>query len=246
MPNGSVRIATIADRAYHKKRDANERDNRKFFEQLEAQILNGAVDQARAVIGRNNLDTVWQARFQFGKFDTHTLDNLAGILALAHNDNASGDLPFAVQLGNSAPHVGANWDSRHVADGDGNAACSASHRNRTKIIERLKIACRARNILGLGQFDHGPAGFLIGARERRAHVRRAHAVRGELLRIDYDLILPDHPADAGNFGDAGHGLQSKAQEPVLDAAELCEVMTPFPVDQCILLNPAHARCVPTK
>jgi hypothetical protein len=72
----------------------------------------------------------------------------------------------------------------------------------------FEIAGGAHDIFGFGHFDDTAAGFLIGALERIGHVARRHAVGGELLRIDHDLILLDHAADAGDFGDAGNDFSS--------------------------------------
>jgi hypothetical protein len=55
-------------------------------------------------------------------------------------------------------------------------------------------------------------------------------VSGELQRIEHHLVLLDHAADAGDLGDAGHGLQLVAQEPVLQPAQLRQVMPAAAVD----------------
>ena len=55
-----------------------------------------------------------------------------------------------------------------------------------------------------------------------------------------------HPADAGDLGDIGDGLQFIAQEPVLDASELGEVVLPRAVDQRILVNPTDPGRIGTE
>src|SRR3546814_5038519 len=56
--------------------------------------------------------------------------------------------------------------------------------------------------------------------ERVCHPRRRYAKGGELLRIDDDLILAHHAADARDLGDARNRFEFEAQEPVLEAAQL--------------------------
>src|SRR3546814_12362806 len=48
------------------------------------------------------------------------------------------------------------------------------------------------------------------------------------------------------LGDAGHGFQLVAQEPVLKPAELRQVMPAAPVDQRIFIDPADAGRIGTE
>jgi hypothetical protein len=72
------------------------------------------------------------------------------------------------------------------------------------------------------------------------------AVCSELHRIEQHLVLLDHAADAGDLGDAGHGLQLVAQEPVLQSAKLRQVVATGAVDQGIFIDPTDAGCVRPK
>src|SRR5262249_19437958 len=56
------------------------------------------------------------------------------------------------------------------------------------------------------------------------HARQRDLVRAEPVRIDVDLVLAHGAADAGHLGDAGHGVQLIADEPVLDRAKVAEGM----------------------
>ena len=44
------------------------------------------------------------------------------------------------------------------------------------------------------------------------------------IGIEHDLILPDHAPDGGNFSHVRHGLQFVFQEPVLQRAQLRQVL----------------------
>ena len=65
-------------------------------------------------------------------------------------------------------------------------------------------------------------------------------VGGQLVRIDVDLILLDEAADARDLGDAWHGGEPVAQIPVLEAAQLGQVVLPGLVNQRVLEDPADA------
>src|SRR3546814_11240111 len=54
------------------------------------------------------------------------------------------------------------------------------------------------------------------------------------------LILLHHAADSGDLRDTRHGLQLVAQKPVLNPAELRQVVAACPVDQRVFIYPADA------
>ena len=70
---------------------------------------------------------------------------------------------------------------------------------------------------------------------RLRDAERAHAVR-----IEDDLVLAHHAADAGDFGDVRHRLQLELQEPVVERPKLTEVLRAAAVDQRVLVDPADA------
>ena len=65
----------------------------------------------------------------------------------------------------------------------------------------------------------------------------------QLVRIKHDLVLTDHAANRGDLGNVGHGFEFVLQKPVLQRAQLRSVLRSAAVDQCILVNPTHARRV---
>ena len=64
-------------------------------------------------------------------------------------------------------------------------------------------------------------------------------VGGQLVGVHHHLVLFDEPADAGHFRHPGHGLELVAQVPVLDAAQLGQVMFAGGVFQGVFKDPAH-------
>src|SRR3546814_470945 len=160
------------------------------------------------------------------------------MLALANHDHAARDFAFAVEFGDSAPHVGTDLDRGDIADRHGNTARRGANGHGAEIVEAFEIAAGAHDIFGLGHFDRPAAAFLVGALERLGHLLRGHAIGGELLRIDDHLILPHHAADARDLGDARHRLALEAQEPALEAAQFGEIVASALVDERIFVHPA--------
>ena len=70
-----------------------------------------------------------------------------------------------------------------------------------------------------------------------------NVVGAQPIRIEHDLILADHAADACDFGNIGHRLQLVLQEPILQRTQLRQVHLPRAIDQRVLVDPAHARGV---
>ena len=121
-------------RAQVKEEDeADHGDDEKLLEQLVAEVLDRALDEARAVVHRSDLDAPGQARLQRRELGLHRGDGLECVLARAHDDHAADRLAFAVELADAAPHVGAELDSRDVAE----ATRLINEQKATVIIEHL-------------------------------------------------------------------------------------------------------------
>ena len=76
---------------------------------------------ARAVVGHGDLHVRRQRLHRLVQPLLHVLDDLAGIRAVAHHDDAADGFAVAVQLGDAAAHVGAELDVGHVAQQDRHA-----------------------------------------------------------------------------------------------------------------------------
>src|SRR3546814_18537694 len=84
-----------------KEQTADDRDNDELLDQLVGEILDGAIDQLRAVIDRHHLDPGRQALPEIGELVLDRCDGLTGILARAKDHAAAGDRDFAVPLSSS-------------------------------------------------------------------------------------------------------------------------------------------------
>jgi hypothetical protein len=58
------------------------------------------------------------------------------------------------------------------------------------------------------------------------------------VRVEDDLVLAHHAADRGGLGDVRQRLQLVLEEPVLDRAQLAEIVATRAIDERILVDPA--------
>ena len=115
-----------------------------------------------------------------------------------------------------------------------------------KIIEVAEIARSADHIFGFAHLDDRAARFLVGGLDCAHDLGVSHAERCHPVRLENDLVLLDHAADAGDLGNAGDRLELIAQEPVLQAAQSCKVVPAAAIDQRIFVDPPHTGCIGAK
>ncbi len=196
---------------------ADDRDDDELLDQLAGEVVDRSPDQRRPVIGRHDLDARRQTGFQGFELGLDRCNGGACIGARAKHDDAACDLTFAVQFGHPAPHVRPDLHRRDIGQRHGHAARGRLDRQRAEIVEIGEIAAGADDIFGLGLLDDRTPSFLVAALDRVDHRLMRDAVGDQLIGIEQDLILPDHPADRSHFAHAGYGLQLIAEEPVLQA-----------------------------
>ena len=220
--------------------EAHDCDDKELLEKLVAEVLDGALDQARAIVDRHDLHAPRQAALQVLQLGLDRSDRLERVLARAHDDDAAGGLALAVEFADAAPHLGADLHARHVTEAHRDPGVGRQQRHLAEIIQRLQIARRPHHVLGFAEFEHRAAAFLVGASDRVDHTRVRNAVGGELVGVEQHLVLAHHAADRGHLGDVRNRLQLELQEPVLQRTQLRHVECAAAVDQRVLIDPAHA------
>ena len=122
------------------KNQADHGHHRKLFQQLEAQIADGPIDQAGTVIDRNNFHPRGQAGLKLLQLGLDRRNGFQRVFARAHHDHAAGGFSFAIQLANAAPHLGAQLDAGHIAQPHRHARVGGHERHFTEVVERLQVA----------------------------------------------------------------------------------------------------------
>ena len=222
------------------EQEAHQRDHRELLQQLVAQMQDRALDQARAVVGLDDLHARRQAAFQRGELGLHRLDGGQRVLARAHDDHAARHFAFAIEFRDAAAHLRPDLDARHVAQLHRNATVGGRQRDCPEVVERLQVPGGAHHVLGFTEFEHRAATLAVGLLHGVDHAVVRDAVGAQLVREEDDLVLAHHAADRGHFGHVRHGLQLVLQEPILQRAEFAQVMPAAAVHQRVLVDPAHA------
>ena len=89
---------------------------------------------------------------------------------------------------------------------------------------RLEVAQAAHHELGFGHLHQAAADIVVGALDGLFDLRDGDVVGEQPVGIDLDLVLLDVAADAGDLGDPVDRGQLVAQVPVLDRAQLLQVV----------------------
>ena len=87
------------------------------------QRFDRAVNERSAVVSHRVCHVRRQPLHRLVQALFHVLNDLSGIGAVAHDDDAADGLAVAIQFGDAAAHVRAELDVRHVAKQNRHAVC---------------------------------------------------------------------------------------------------------------------------
>jgi hypothetical protein len=111
----------------HRRRDVPEKqeDHERYDDHLNRQLVRQRVDrtvnQARAIVSRDDLDPLGRRALQLLEFGLDAVDDVDGIFTVTHHDDAADDVAPAVQVGDPAPQLGSELDSGDVPQQHGHA-----------------------------------------------------------------------------------------------------------------------------
>ena len=182
----------------------------------------------------------------------HALDHVHGVLAGTHDDGSTDDL-FALHVERAAAEVASHLHRGEVAEVDGDAVALAEDDllDVGNGIGRLHKPEAAHDEFHAVLFDHLAADVEVAFLDGLHDLLQRDAGGAHPGGRDLDLILPHETADASDFGDAWRGVELVADEPVLQRAQLAEVVAAFGrpgrVDrEVVLIDPTEARGVGSK
>ena len=222
------------------KNDAHQGDYGKLQQQFIAEVFHRPPDQGRAVVHGDDLHALRQALLQLLEPGLDAINSALGVLAETHHHDAADGLALAIELGNAPAHLRAQIDLGHVPEAQRRAVFIDAQRDVGQVLFALNVAGGPHHVFGLGHLHHRGPHFLIGAFDGHLNMGQRHAEGAQLFRIHRDLILLDHAAHGRHFRHARHGLQFILQIPVLDRAQLANIVLARAVDQGIEIDPADA------
>ncbi len=218
----------------------HQRDGDDDLDQRGLQVVDGAQDQLGPVVDGDDLDARRQAGLDLLELGLDALDDVQGVLALAHDDDAGDHVARPVQVGDAAADVRAQHHLADVLDPDGRAALAGREDDLLDVLERLGVAAPAHHVLGAAELDQAAADIVVAAAHRLHHPVDRDVVGLQPVRVHVHLVLPHEAADGRHLGHAGHGLQVVAQIPVLVRAQVRQAVLAGLVDQRVLEDPAEA------
>ena len=225
------------------KERADHSHHQEFFLKFIRKVVHGALDELAAVIGSDYFHALGQTFLQLSQFFTHGVDDRAGVFARTQQHNAARHLALAVKLHQAPAHFRAKTHRGHLLQIDGRAVGGGFEHDLAKIVQTLQITARAHHIFGLGLLDDGAAGLLVGLAHSAGNSAQGDVVLRQLHWVRNDLVFLDHAAHRSHLGHAGHGGQLKLKHPVLQRAQLGQVVFAAFVHQGVFINPADARGV---
>ena len=107
---------------------------------------------------------------------------------------------------------------------DWGALLIGAQRNVSEIVKRSDIAAPPHHVFALARFDDTPPDVVVAAADGLDHFLQRDVIALELVRIDLHLVLLDESTDRGHLSHPWDALEPVAQIPVLEAAQLGEVV----------------------
>ena len=229
------------ERARHvpQEQQHDEDDGEHHLDERLAHVVDGAADQRRAVVDRDDLHPGRQARLDLADALLDAIDHVDRVLSLAHHDDARHHFAVAVQIGDAAPEIRADRHVADVADPDRRAALARRHDDVLEVGDRRRVPAAAHHVLGAAELDEPTAGLGVAAAHRLDHALDRQAVVAQAVRVDVHLVLPAEAAERGDLRDAGHRLQVVAQVPVLVRPQIRQAVCARAVDERVLEHPAE-------
>ena len=219
-----------------KEEDVDDRHDDGLLDQRSLQRVHRALDQRRAVVERHEPDASGQPGLKRLDLVLHPVDHVHCADAVAgHHHAAHGFLSALHQRG--GPEGVADLHRRHLPDEDGDTVLGADD-DVLDVMHVLDQTEPADHRPGPARLDDVAADVAVASHDGVDYGGQRNFVGPQPGGIDVDLVLLDRAADAGDLGDARHGVELVADEPVLDGAKVPQRIA-FPLDR-VPEDVAHA------
>ena len=225
--------------------DDDDRDGDRLFDERSAQRGDRLTDEPGSIVGRYDFHTRRHRLPNLVQLRLHALDDIQGVLAKTHHDDAADDFASAIEVRNASPDVRSQPDLRNVPHTNRRATRVGAQRHLLEVGDRGQIAATTNHVLAPGKLQEPPFDVVVAHLDRVDDVFDADVVGGQLVRIEVHLVLLDEAADACDLCDARHGCEPVAEMPVLEAAELREGVPTAFVQERVLEDPAHTGRIRT-
>ena len=193
-----------------------------FFRKGSHKRVDGTLDQAGAVVERDDPYAGGQPGLKLLDAFLDGLGDRERILAVAHHHDAADGL-VVVLFQHAATVLRSKLHGGEVANVNRYAA-AFGHHHVFQVAHAANPPNPADEVFRIGfEVDLAPDRD-IAAGNRVKYRSEGEVVGAKLVRIDVDLILTNEAADAGHLGYAGH-IELITNIPILDRAELVDAVT---------------------
>ncbi len=188
-----VTMGMVALGTCHRKSRMTKQSVRMTSRIVRREVVHRPVDEIRAVVADDDLHTLGQPGADLVELLLHSLDDLEGVLLVAHDRRCQRPPRRTVELGDAAPDVGPEDDLAQILDPDGRAELAAADDDLLEVLNGLGVAAAADHVLGAAEL-HQPAADLGGAVAHCLdHLLDPDAVAAQPVGVDGDLVLLWYP-----------------------------------------------------
>ncbi len=223
-----------------------EGDDEHLLEQLLLQVRDRALNQAAAIVGRDDLHTLGEGAAHLFQLQLDAFNGGECILAVPNDDDPADGLALTVEFREATTQIGAAADASDVAEQHGSACAVRADADVAKVVEPLDVPAPSHDVLRAGHFDDPAPDVVVAVADRLDHSRHRHAIGEQDVGVERHLILLDEAADAGNLGDSLDALEPVAHVPVVESSQFAEMTLAGRVDEGVFEGPADSGRVGTE
>ena len=200
--------------------DDHQRDDDRLLDQGATQRADRLFDEPGPVIGWDDHDTGRERPFDLPQLRLDTANDVQRIFAVPHDDDAADHLTAAVELRDAPADVRAKSHVSDVRHPDRRASQIGAKGHLFDVGRRGQVAPPAHHVLPPRKLQEPALDVVVTRLDRSGHIAHGEIIRGQLVRVEVDLILLDEPADAGHFRHAWDARQPIPQIPVLEPPDV--------------------------
>ena len=181
------------------------------------QRVDGAVDEARAVVRGHDADAGRQTGLQLLDLVFDAQGDGERVFTVPHHDDAPGDL-VAVLFVDAAAELRAELDGGDVLDVDGDAVVFLDD-DVLDVADALDPADAADEVFGVILLDDAAADGQVAAGDGVVQLAERDAPGAQGFGADVDLVFHRQTAEHGDVGDASRGIELRDDVELVERPE---------------------------
>ena len=222
-----------------KEKDNHQTDDDGLLDELFLQIGDRALDQVGPVIGGYNLHPFGQGRGDLLDLLFNPLDDIVGVNAETDHHDSAHHFSGPIQFSRTAADVRSQNDLADIFHQDRGAPLIRADDNVFDIGDVLDVPPAPDHVFPTGKLQDPRPRIPVSLADVIGHGHDGHFVSVEGIGVDVHLVLLDKTADGSHFSHPGNGLEPVTDVPILQGAQLGEVIFSGRVHQGVFKAPAY-------